>query len=282
MPTEVPPQLVDAIRTLAVELPVELVLRVAQAFGDAEGSSPNQLDAQVLASLVQLAPREQVRGLLGLWRMVAPSVPPVAIGLALQTAARTAESFRQEQSLELVWTGPVSDVIPLRRTDQALLQLIHAAQRRLLIVSFAVYKANAIAQALVQAARRSVAVDICLESPSASEGKVTYDMFAALGPEVQRHARLYVWPLDQRPVSTTGHHGSLHAKLAVADGQTLLISSANLTEHAMTLNMEMGMLVSGGEWPARVAQHFQRLITAGQLRAVERADHRPSAPSDRG
>ena len=119
-----------------------------------------------------------------------------------------------------------------------------------------------------QAARRRVAVDICLETADASEGKVAYDMFAALGAEIRRHARLFVWPLDQRPVSPSGHHGSLHAKVAVADGRALLISSANLTEFAMTLNMEMGMLVWGGEWPARVEQHFDRLMQAGVLDLV--------------
>src|SRR5690606_9995920 len=157
-------------QALAGDLPAELVLRVAQLIADGQGAPSWQRDAQVLAALPQPAPRERVRALLALWSSLAPDVPPLGLALALQAAARTAEYFRQHQSLELVWTGPGSDVIPLRRTDQALLQLIHGAQHQLLIVSFAVYKANAIAQALVQAAHRGVGVDICLESPNASEG----------------------------------------------------------------------------------------------------------------
>ena len=44
-----------------------------------------------------------------------------------------------------------------------------------------------------------------------------------------------------------GRLGSLPAKVAVADGATLLISSANFTEYAMTLNMELGVLIRGSE-----------------------------------
>jgi phosphatidylserine/phosphatidylglycerophosphate/cardiolipin synthase-like enzyme len=269
MPPSPGDPLADAIQAFALVLPAELVQNVAAAMDTYSGLPRAQLSAQVLATVAQPNLRGHVRSLLDCWLSTTPEVPARGLALALRAAAGTAEHLRREQTLELVWTGPDSEVIPLRRTDQALLQLINSAQQRLLIVSFAVYKANAIAQALVRAARRGVGVEICLESPNASDGKVAYEMFAALGPAVQRHARLFVWPLDQRPVSPTGHHGSLHAKLAVADGHTLLISSANLTEHAMSLNMEMGMLVSGGEWPARVAQHFQRLITAGQLRAIQ-------------
>jgi phosphatidylserine/phosphatidylglycerophosphate/cardiolipin synthase-like enzyme len=52
-------------------------------------------------------------------------------------------------------------------------------------------------------------------------------------------------PPAERPVSPAGHYGSLHAKVAVADAASLLISSANLTEYAM--------------------QHFARLIEMGIL-----------------
>lgn len=54
----------------------------------------------------------------------------------------------------------------------------------------------------------------------------------------------------------------------MADGQVVLISSANLTEYAMTLNMEMGVLLRGGEWPLRVEQHFERLMHTGMLKLV--------------
>ena len=65
-----------------------------------------------------------------------------------------------------------------------------------------------------------------------------------------------------------GKHGSLHAKCAVADRRRLFLSSANLTAYALTLNMELGLLVTDGPLPAQVDQHFRALIEAGKLVTV--------------
>jgi cardiolipin synthase A/B len=69
-------------------------------------------------------------------------------------------------------------------------------------------------------------------------------------------------------LDTFRRSGSLHAKCAVADDDLLFITSANLTEFAMNLNMELGILVRGGELPGQVRLHFERLIGAGALRCV--------------
>ena len=50
--------------------------------------------------------------------------------------------------------------------------------------------------------------------------------------------------------------GILHVKCAVADGEWLFLSSANLTQQAFTINMELVMLVRGGTMPERL----ERLI----------------------
>ena len=84
-----------------------------------------------------------------------------------------------------------------------------------------------------------------------------------MGKEIRRTARIFIWPLEMRPRTEDGKHGSLHAKVAVADGGTLLISSANLTEYAMSLNMELGLLVRGGALPGQVAAHLTQLIEKG-------------------
>ena len=60
----------------------------------------------------------------------------------------------------------------------------------------------------------------------------------------------------------------LHVKAAVADGRLLLFGSANLTESAFTLNMEMGALACGGALPDQVERIFDRLIEAGVLSKV--------------
>jgi phosphatidylserine/phosphatidylglycerophosphate/cardiolipin synthase-like enzyme len=86
-------------------------------------------------------------------------------------------------------------------------------------------------------------------------------MTNALGSEVARHATLYTWPAELRPEAGNGKLAALHAKCAVADGARLIVSSANLTEYAFTKNMELGLLIEGGEIPRRVDAHWRALIS---------------------
>jgi len=54
----------------------------------------------------------------------------------------------------------------------------------------------------------------------------------------------------------------------LADGRILLVSSANLTGYAMTLNMEMGLLVRGGDAPQRVEKHLLCLVEQGVFERI--------------
>jgi len=101
-----------------------------------------------------------------------------------------------------------------------------------------------------------------------SGGKVAFDALASLGPEAAAHSRIFVWPTDKRPTDHAGHHGSLHAKCAIADRDWLLVSSATLTEFAFTLNTELGLRVRGGPLPGRVDDYFTALIEARVLRSI--------------
>jgi cardiolipin synthase A/B len=160
----------------------------------------------------------------------------------------------------LVWTGPSSEGTVLRRTDQALLDLIRSARRTLHVVTFAAYKIPVLNQAMLAAARRGVEVSLIFESPGARAGRTAFAGIDALGDELKRLSDVYIWPLDRRPRDRAGRYGSLHAKFAVADEAALLVSSANLTEHALNLNMELGLLIRGGDLPAVAVGHLRRLI----------------------
>ncbi len=68
---------------------------------------------------------------------------------------------------------------------------------------------------------------------------------------------------------SNGKSGSLHVKLAVADRLLALVSSANLTDYAFNMNMEMGILIRGGKIPAQIHDHFYKLIEAGEFQRIE-------------
>ena len=52
------------------------------------------------------------------------------------------------------------------------------------------------------------------------------------------------------------------------DSEWLFLSSANLTQQAFTINMELGTLIRGGSLPQKVEAQFDQLIQSGTLALV--------------
>lgn len=260
----------EVILYLVDDLPGEHVAHLARLL-----RSETQLEWERLAHLLrtaipQLDIQERVQYFIAEWQSLPQPPSPAEMSLLLQSVSDALVHQRQKQEIELTWTGPHSPHISLRRTDQALIQLINAAQERILIVSFAVYKARNILDALEKAADRGVEITIVLESGDASEGKIAYNTIRALGRSLREKSRIFIWPAAKRATTPDGKTGSLHAKIGLADGCHLYLSSANLTDYAMTVNMEMGLLVKNPEIAASVGGHFEDLIARQVLVEVER------------
>lgn len=260
-------RLAQSIRELAAAIPYELAETLVVAFMNLEDTDLPSTRTRVLNQVSNPNLRARISHVFDLAAQQ-PQITPASLGLALKTAAESEQTHRQAPLLELVWTGPVSRVIPLRRTEQALLQLIRESSERLLIVSFAVYKIPTIANALAEVARKDIQITLCLETDRASEGKVAYDTLREFVPQVADKATILIWPLAQRERNLDGKYGSLHAKVAVADGRTMFLSSANLTDYAMNLNIELGILIRGSSLPAQVEKHFQELANRGVLVSI--------------
>lgn len=258
----------EKIHALASELPGEMVEELAAKLLAKDSGTQSNWRSSIINAVPNPRVQDQVDELLAYWHNKLPGIGTDSLAFALLAVAHVEQSHRQAQAIEIVWTGPQTQIIPLRRTDQALLQLIKETEQRLLVVSFAVYKVHNIVNALIEAARRGVTISIVLESADESEGKLTYDAMQAMGAEIRKHARFFTWPSENRPLSPDGKHGILHAKAAVADGRVLFISSANLTEYAMNLNMELGVLIRGGELPKQVESHFEEMIVNGCIRKL--------------
>ena len=104
----------------------------------------------------------------------------------------------EEQTVEMVWTGPHGEEVPYRHTEQAILQVLNSARSRLLLVSYAVYAIPNIREALVRAARRGVQITVVVETPDRIEGQGTYSTLRALGEEVAACSTVYFWPREMR------------------------------------------------------------------------------------
>ena len=232
--------------------------------------SPGRAETGALLRVVaQPSARELLADLVTFWRRNVPGVRPDQLAWAIRAAALADEERVRSQSMELVWTGPAGAHASLRRTEQALLEIINRAEHSLILMTFAAYKVPQVSEALLAAARRGVEIHFIAEDPDASGGKVSFVGFQVIGEPLNHRAHLYIWPQEKRAVDTAGNFGALHAKCAVADQDAVFITSANLTGHALNLNMELGVLIRGGELPPRVAEHLRQLIQSGVLARVK-------------
>lgn len=258
-------KLLEHIRQVTQEVPTSSLDSLIKVLMTAEQGEPFQIKSKLLQLLPRGSWRQAVSNLVDVWQVEAGELDGKAMAIALSTAAHCQAKLRQELSAELVWTGPNPASLPLRRTDQALLQLIRVAQQDLLIVSFAIYNIPEIVKALMAAIDRGVKVRIIAETPEASNGKISYGMAATFGSQILQHVQVYIWRKNKRPMDEQGRYGSLHAKCAICDGQHLFVSSANLTEYAMSLNIEMGILIHNLSLSHQVIEQINSLISNGDL-----------------
>jgi phosphatidylserine/phosphatidylglycerophosphate/cardiolipin synthase-like enzyme len=238
------------------------VSRLAHALDGVSGPD-EQTRRRVMAAVPVGAFVDEARRLVDTWREHEPDRSGPAVALALRAAVQAVASCRAEQTVDLVWTGPTTRAVLVRLTRAVLLEVIAAAERELLLVSYAAFRVQAVLDALAEAAGRGVAIKLVLESTEESAGHLTVDAARAFA-SVRHHVGFYVWPADQRPDVGSGQ-AVLHAKTAVADDHTVLVTSANLTEHAISSNMELGVLVHGGATPRRLRDHVAELILSGVL-----------------
>lgn len=258
-------QIGAAAARLADRLPFSLMMSVADAVVKHGNLEHTAAKRAILQSLPTPDFRDATADFLDHWQSCAVGVGAEAVAVAVVTAARCEHDHRQDELVEIVWTGPESGETQFRQTEQAILEVVNSATKRLTVVSYAVYRIPRIREALVAAASRGVNIRLIVETPNRIEGQGEYDCLLALGDNVASACSVYYWPQENRTKDENGKIGILHVKCAVADGRRMFISSANFTEYAFTINMELGLLVNGGKLPEQVERNFERLIDAAIL-----------------
>jgi phosphatidylserine/phosphatidylglycerophosphate/cardiolipin synthase-like enzyme len=238
----------QVIAEVARTLPLDQVEMVASFLDRSTGPTNTAIDQ--LRHLIPTSGFATQAGTLGrAWSKNVP-VRGETIALALRATALAVTRARNEERIETVWTGPTTKAIPLRQTLGVLLQVIKASRERLIVVSFAAYKVPQIVEAMLMVARRSVEIAVVID-----EGTDAAQAFTALADA----AEIYFWPSAGTVLPNAGMV-RMHVKAAVADDHTALVGSANLTGQALTNNMELGLLVEGGDVPRQLDAHFRSLI----------------------
>ena len=237
-------RLAEAISRAARDLPSDQALRLAETLArhpDAASAVRSGVPAAIIPTA---AFQEAVGRLVRAWGTGSGE----AVALGLRAAVAAVEATRADQVVDIVWTGPQTAEVPVRLTRAVLVDVIRAAVHRLVVVSFAAYKVPVVLEELAAAARRGVDVRLVLETDEAGGGTLTVDAAAAF-QSLSTVVTFWVWPADKRPLLAAGR-AALHAKAAIADDHTALVTSANLTGHGMNENMELGLLIRGGRFPA--------------------------------
>ena len=207
----------------------------------------------VIRSFGPNADKKLLRRLEEAWQHTKETTPH-ELAAALRGASATSALFESRSSIELVWTGETTGMVPVRHTEQVLCEVIRSAQRRLFMMSFVAYEVESIRVELEVASERGVQIDILMEQSQSQGGRSTANSFQLMSRAIPK-ANLYFRVAKDgiRP------EGVVHGKCAVADGMTAFITSANLTTAAMERNMEIGILIRGGKLPDELHRHLEAL-----------------------
>lgn len=254
------PLLLSHIRSVAQQLPLSFLTTVAAFVASLpQATSQESVWRPLLQQLPKPSWRQALTNLMTLWYAQSPSLKGESIVAALWTAHYCIERRQEALEVEVVWTGPEVSRIPVRRTEQVLLQLIRSSATSLTLISFAIYQVPTIGEAIIAALRRGVRVRIIAETPE-DDRFAPFGVSAGLGSKIAQRAEIYEWPKDKRPTDKTGRYGSLHMKVAIADRHHLFVTSANLTNYALSLNMEMGLLVHSEDIACQISEHLDQLV----------------------
>jgi phosphatidylserine/phosphatidylglycerophosphate/cardiolipin synthase-like enzyme len=250
--------LAEVIASIAGNLPDMHIASWCEVLTTASAS-----DQHVEAALIDVRPGDTVaaeaRRLMTAWRTEAPAVPGVAVALALASAAKVHQQAASHRT-QLVVSGPVSPSVSVRLTSSVVVEVIRAARASLLVVSFAAYGVPEVVAELLAATRRGVHVHLILESSTGDGGALRGATGASAAfARLRDRAIFWHWPAHRRQAAGNPR-AAMHAKIITVDDSAALITSANLTDRAMSSNLEVGVVLRDPEPVRRLIAHFTALM----------------------
>jgi cardiolipin synthase C len=260
-----PGDLASVVAELAERLPPDHVTawaRVLRAVPSGLAVSIPALEARLIEARPGFAMSGVAERLIAAWQAADPPVSGAAVALALESAAYV-EARAEARRGDVVISGPASGPAAVRLTSSVISELIHDCRESLLVVSFAAFGVSEVVRELRKAARRGVRIDLILESTTDQGGTLHGPIGAAAAfAEIEQDATFWVWPASSRP-AVGASRAALHAKLIAADERVALIGSANLTDKALAVNLELGVIIRDPDVVGRIVRHFRALMQPG-------------------
>jgi phosphatidylserine/phosphatidylglycerophosphate/cardiolipin synthase-like enzyme len=172
----------------------------------------------------------------------------------------------------LVWTLPEAHPsFPEHGNTylQAVLETVDGAREELVMTSPFIHERgiHEIFGALIRALKRGVRLTVLTHAADdlSSPQSVALEAIRREAERIQR--RLIVYSVS------TADRGLLHAKLVIADGERMILGSANLTGPGLTSNLEAGVVLGSRE-ALTALRMIRELIAAGLAVVVFSVGHR--------
>ncbi len=179
---------------------------------------------------------------------------------------------------DLVWSGPEVQGLHARDTRRVYKELLGSAERSIWASTYAFFDGPKAFEVLARRMDTTPCLRVTLllniqrkrGDTTAAEQLVRKFADRFWGTDWPGSSRPKVY-YDPRSLDLDGPAGVLHAKAVVADDEAVFVTSANLTEAALDLNIEVGLLVRDPALAATVSSHFRGLIDRGLLHPLPMA-----------
>lgn len=162
-----------------------------------------------------------------------------------------------KETVELVVTAPSSFKLRAKQTENVVSDLLCRAKNSIFMTGYSVSEyVNEFLDLIIKKSQKGVFVKLFINRIDKQETIEKLIQYKG------KFLKLYNYSNQQDKMS------ALHAKIISIDAERSLISSANLSFHGMSGNIEMGCLVNSKNAARRIEDIFKQLIFQGVFKEV--------------
>ena len=157
----------------------------------------------------------------------------------------------RKESTELVLTSPDSFRVRARKTNEVFYSLLRNAEKSIVITGYSISDyVNEMIDLIIKKSQQGIYVVLYIDD--VEKHKLIFQRILSYQ---SKFLKVYEYQKNK-----DDRMAALHAKILVVDKKISLISSANLSYHGMSGNIEMGLLLSSEEKAKKIEEILKEFI----------------------